>query len=295
MTPPDAFTGVIIQDVQHNAEIQARISTQCEKIEALITTPVDERQAKLDQYINDREKELNLEPESPKVISIVNQGSEGFIHPTSEIKATFILDGFKLDDNTVYGDFVNVFSEMRAAGWKDKTIREMLGSAILTTVNRYFGNSIGGTNTHSDRQQFYMDRSDAYSDAFSIKELKGKGFAECIEKAALANNFFAFMGFDTRLVISSKTKLTEEVGDLHAYVYINSGKAKSIIEVTNPVIVTDHEGKFVGIYPAVYPLTEDQAKRFEAGGEITVTHTDYKQDADGKNIPTISQRKYSIK
>lgn len=293
MTPTEIFSTDEMNEMQRNEAISRNIKRQCEIIESIIVLPDGEKKSGIDNYIKLRMAEISRnDNKNLDVISIVSGGSEGFINGVSEIRTNFSLDGFRMDDVSVYSDFIKSMSDMRSAGSKD-SVRSLIGRGLFTTVNGYFGREV--RNSHLERMKFYQDISGTSSDGFSISEMKGKGIAECLEKSSLSNNLLALMGFETELVLSLETRVDQESSDFHAFVFAESGTAKTIFEITNPVIIKDESGKRTAVYPAVYQLDRQQINLFNSGEQISVTHTDYLKDATGENVPVSTKRMYCKK
>ena len=279
-------------------QISEEIERNCEEIDSFLDANEEEFQKLSQGFINERLAILETSPASPNDLSAFNDGWSGYIHENTEIKAVGYLDGFVLDDKTVYSSLLSTMREAHNSdAWKGKTARDMVGMAIDVSINRYFGNILSTDEVIKNRAFFYSERTTSDSEAFSVAELRGKGVAACMEKAALGNNLFAFLGFESQLVISKHSKLSGEDSpreDFHAFLYVNSGSSKTIIDSTNPIIISD-ETRRIGTYPSIYKLTSEQQVMFENGQRISVTHNDYKLGENGQRVPVSSTRSYSPK
>lgn len=247
------------------------------------------------KYVQDRLSELKKGPASPKELALgYSSNWHGFIHNNTEIHANMMFDGFVLDDNDIYSELLGVMHEMHNnPTWTNESAKSMTGQAIDIVVNKYFANRFSDDSVSARRTQIYSDNSHIGQKAFSIKALKGKEAAECVEKAALGNNLFCFLGYDSELIFSKHTKIESDKEEPHAYLYVNNGKTKRIVDLTNPSCAFDTSGKLLSARVAVYTLSQEQQTMFEGGKEIAITHNDYIVGEDGSKMPKSSTRVYS--
>lgn len=171
--------------------------------------------------------------------------------------------------------------------------RSLALNSIQWTLHSYFGNALAGPNTESDNREFYMDHNSVDSELIHLSELKGKGFAVCAEKAAAAQNLIVFLGLDSYLVNSSRSKLTpdDEKGTAHAYNIIKSENGLTLYDPTNMARTgSTPEGK-QSYNSFLYKLTEEQFQTLKAGGEVPIV---FKESIvkDGKIEEVQTQRVY---
>lgn len=212
-----------------------------------------------------------------------------------EIRRNMMVDPFVLDDPDLYADLFETIRKFKEAeGWKEKSLREIMPNAIHWSLSKYFGNIAAGSNTEMQNREFYLDHTSADSPSISIKELKGKGFAVCAEKAAAAQNLLTFVGMESELIASSGCRIPAEAGEeAHYYILVHGPKGDMIYDPTNPRLLLDKEGKLTSYGPAMYPITEEQSQRLISGESITIEHTDDKVDEGGQRIPDKSSRLYA--
>lgn len=228
-----------------------------------------------DYFIRQRLIDILRNDVRPRSITIFSPPYDGFIHPDSEIKPTMFLDGFNLNDNTIYTLILdNIRLYKKDPRWADKNIRHIVPYAVLKTVGDYFGNYLGYRELETQHHAFYMDNSSSDSEAIPLSELRGKNIAMCTEKAALVQNLLAFLGYQTQLCLSQACQIGEKA-EPHAFNIITTDRGRFIFDPTNPIIVTDTDGNLINILPASYVLTEEQYLNLIKGNTIIVEHTDF--------------------
>ena len=275
-------------------DVAVQIEKVCGDIDSILTNKAESHQLS-QEYAKTRLLELKEEPASPKDLSSLYANSwSGYIHEGTEIHSNMMFNGFVLNDNDVYTELLEVMMEMHEnPSWEGESAKSMTGQAIDIEVNRYFGNRFSDDGVSERRKQIYANNSHMGQKAFSVKEFKGMEASECVEKAALGSNLFCFLGYESKLILSKHTKLDGENEEPHAYLYINDGKVKRIVDLTNPTCAFDASGRLLSARVAVYKLSEEQVSLFEGGKEISITHNDYVVNPDGSKTPKSSIRKYS--
>ncbi len=276
------------------SNITSEIERVCGDIDSILGNKVESQQLS-QEYVKARLSELQETPASPKELSsIYGNDWNGFIHENTEIYSNMMFNGFRLDDNDVYTELLGVMKEMHDnPSWIGESAKSMTGQAIDVEINRYFGNRFSDEYVSARRKNLYSQNSRIGQKAFSVKEFKGQNAAECVEKAALGNNLFCFLGYDSKLILSKHTKVDGEQEEPHAYLYVDNGKAKRIVDLTNPSCAFDANGNLLSARVAVYTLSDEQKALFESGKETAVTHNDYIVNNDGSKTPKPSTRVYS--
>ena len=275
-------------------DVAGDIEKVCGEIDSIIDNITDFQQLS-QEYAKTRLLELREKPASPNELSSIYANSwTGFIHEVTEIHSNMMFNGFVLNDSDIYAELLGIMKEMHDnPSWVGESAKGMTGQAIDIEVTRYFGNRFSDDDVSERRKQIYANNSRIGQKAFGIKEFKGQNAAECVEKAALGNNLFCFLGYDSKLILSNHTKVDGEQEEPHAYLYVNDGKVKRIVDLTNPTCAFDSSGKLLSARIAVYKLSEEQVALFESGKETSITHNDYIVNGDGSKTPKPSTRKYS--
>ena len=253
----------------------------------------DERKQKAaDIFTKERVDQLTTNSQ-PKDFYI-SEFYQGFIHPESNIRRSFIVDPFKIDDPDIYSEFIRNIDELKnMPGWDKKTTRELIPTAVLYAITKYFGNPVGVSDIDSRNQQFYLDSTTSESQGISIKELRGKNIAVCAEKAAVCQNLLSFVGIDSTFVVSNKCQLAGEKEGLHAYNIIHTERGYFIFDPTNPTQYTEQDtNKLVNYLPILYPITNEQYQNLQSGETVEISHTDYVAKNDGDKEPKTSKRIY---
>lgn len=246
-------------------------------------------------YIKKRLAVLSENAETGEMSHVGHGIHKGFLGPEMKIRRNMIVDPFVVDDPDLYADLFKTVREFKEAeGWKERSLREIVPSAVQWTLSKYFGNVAAGSNTEMQNREFYLDHSSVDSSSVSAKELKGKGFAVCAEKAAAAQNLLAFVGMESDLIASSGCRIPVEAEeDAHYYILIHGPKREMIYDPTNPRMTLDKDGRITNYSPAMYPVTQEQAQQLVSGGSITIEHTDDKINADGQQVQVKSNRQYT--
>lgn len=146
-----------------------------------------------------------------KLIDLASEDSfeTGFFTKEQEIDVGgFGGHSFYIDDNEIYYLFfdkvINVINELKK---EDQSIadkmKKIIAKAIKLTEIEYFG---VGNQSRSNRLKLLAKVYDKETDSFpvpSIKVMKGKGVAECVEFASVAHNLWTLAGVKS-YYISSK-------------------------------------------------------------------------------------------
>lgn len=262
------------------------------EIDSISAKPEVQKTDEIQKFVQKRLEELTSNSR-PRNLSVA-EFYQGFIHPESKTRRSFIVDPFRIDDPDIYSEFVQNISELKnMPGWDQRTTRELIPTAVLYTITKYFGNPVGTSDTESRNRQFYMDSTTSESQGISIKELKGRGIAVCAEKAAVCQNLLSFVGLDSTLIFSDKCQLEGEKENLHAYNIIHTERGYFIFDPTNPEQHTKQDVKeLVNYLPVFYPITTEQYRDLQNGDSVEVSHTDYTVTSDGVRQPETLKRIY---
>ena len=262
------------------------------EIDSVLAKPDEQKPEAIDVFIGGRVNELTASSQ-PRNISIA-EFYQGFIHPESNIRRSFIVDPFRIDDTDIYSELIQNIGELKnMPGWDQKITRELMPTAVLYTIAKYFGNAVGTSGTENRNQQFYMDSTTSESQGISIKELKGRGIGVCAEKAGVCQNLLSFAGLDSTLVLSDKCQLAGEKENLYAYNIIHTERGYFIFDPTNPEQHTQQDTRaLVNYSPVFYPITIEQYQNLKSGGTVEISHTDYVVTDSGTKQPEVSKRIY---
>lgn len=244
------------------------------------------------EFIEKRIAALSENAEAGEMSHIGRCIHKGFLGPKMEIRRNMMVDPFVLDDPDLYTDLFETIRKFKEAeGWKEKSLREIMPNAIQWSLSKYFGNIAAGPNTEIQNREFYLNHISTDSPSISIKELKGKNFAVCAEKAAAAQNLLTFVGIESDLIASSGCRIPAEADKkAHYYILVHWPKSDMIYDPTNPKLLFDKDGKLTSYGPAMYPITEEQSQRLISGESITIEHVDDKIDESGQRVPDKSNK-----
>ncbi len=266
----------------NNSETNEQLKTDFE----IYTTEIDdllEHPEKTEQFIENRFEDLEKHS-APETVSFLSKNHRGYINSNSEIKRSYIVDGFKVNDKDIYSGLMDTFRNLKQnGGWENRSTRDMALYAIQYELGKYFGNHFGETDTENANQQFYMNHSSVDSDTIDLAELKGKNIAVCAEKAAVAENLLAFLGAESEVIIA-KSELNPGKKELHMYNVISSSKGNFIYDPTNPQRNHDKKTNSNYMLPALYKITSEQYQQLHEGQDIEVEHTDIETDENGQHL-----------
>lgn len=240
------------------------------EVEKIIDNP-DE----IKSFIDKRLKEIENKNDKGTISIMAKDFHQGFINSESPIRRSYLVEPFYMDDDSLYEDIFSVIKKFKESpGWKEKPLRAMMPYVVQQTIIDYFGNITSYSNTEEDNQSFYIDRDDTESSRISIKEFRGKKFAVCAEKSALAENITSFLGLESYLVLSDSCKIGNETGSLHAYNIWKTNNGYFIYDPSNPAFNLEKDThKILNYAPAVYPISEDDFNKIKNGGTTEVKHT----------------------
>lgn len=209
---------------------------------------------------------------------------EEFIHPESVIEnyqspvqSMFFKTGLRLDDDEVYPDIAHRAVALTRSGLlQGAPLTVTVPFAVVGLVHDYFGS------TSFDTEGVYRKNTDfSQSGTMSIKEYRGKGIAVCAQVAPLTHNLIRFLGYDSTLVYSLENQFDgEEVA--HVYNLFRTPQGVTLYDSPQPGAVFDEEGKYLGEFPALYPLTIEQAETIKSGGNVEVVHRNVILTNEGK-------------
>ncbi len=256
-------------------------------LQAIMETEEPEAQKQTTRvFIEKRLEELKKEiPEKQSTLSLIGNKAEGqFIHPETEIKRNWMVDGFNVNDPEIYTVLLESFGKFYKY-WNKPNPRSIIGHSIIYALSEYFGNHFSVKNTNARNCEFYKDHTTSDSKTIDLSELKEKNLAVCAEKAAVAHNYLKFLGMDSYIIFSDNCKLGDS-NDGHAYIIFSTKNGKFIFDPTNPILIEDSEGKINSVNPALYKISEEDFNHLlnRDNNQITVQHIDQKLD-NGKYIP----------
>ncbi len=261
------------------------------EIDYFLEKPEEEQR----NYIDKRVVFLSKNAESGEISHVGRDVYSGFIGQKMEIRRNIMVDPLVVDDSDLYRDLFEVIKKFKSTdGYKEKSLREIILIAIQWTLSKYFGNIVANSNTDIQNKKFYLDHSSAESPSVSIKELKGKEFAVCAEKAAAAQNLLAFIGMKSDIIASSRCRIPAEADEEgHYYILVHGPKSDMIYDPTNPRLLFDKEEKLISYGPAMYQITAEQVQHLLNGESVVVEHVDDKIEKDGQRISKKQSRIYA--
>lgn len=219
-----------------------------------------------------------------------NSFETGFFAEDQEVEVGgFGGHAFVIDDKEIYYIFFKKIDEnINEVIEKNKSVEEMkipiIANAVLKTEIEYFGS---GNQARTNRlrllARIYNEENDSFN-APSIKVLKGKGLAECVEMASVAHNLFTLAGIKSYYICSKDCHL----GDVDSE-YRNDGHAFELFVDKGVYRIFDlalrNFGKIKG--DPIKDLMEDKPVVIEGKGvRENGVYANYSKmrEADGKNL-----------
>lgn len=192
-----------------------------------------------DKYFWNIVKETDQQKKKDMIDKLVDYASEnsfetGFFAGDQEVEiGGFGGHSFVIDDQEIYYTFfneidrvINIFLE------NNKSVEDdwlsIIATAIYWAEIKYFGS---GNQSRTNRLEILKNtcnRDDGRARVPSIKVLKGKGMAECVELASVAHNLFTLAGLKSYYICSKDCHFgdinSEYQSDGHAFeLFVDKG------------------------------------------------------------------------
>ncbi len=254
---------------------------------------IDNRLRFLEENATERRNEISFFSIGCSRINGRGESSEviGYIPSKTNIKKTAVdMSSFRLDDKDAYKSLIVFLTKKIDPNYiinNGKLCNDNVMRLVQAVLIDYFGMH-GNDN---DRNMLYESKADIDQDdnSFSVKEFKRNNTAMCVERAALAQNLLAFLGYNPMMVYGY---ISNENGDKnvgHAYnIIIRNGKA-IIADFSNPIFKDKRFYK-----TALYPINGETLEQFKKGkGAFTINHKSYKTNDKGEVEETSERRVYS--
>ncbi len=143
------------------------------------------------------EKEVRNNKVDELVLRMVkNKDKNGFWGPEDVLVISHLfMEQFKLDDMDIYHNFFSVLNEKTKKDFSFKTYAE----SIFKTVTDYFGKIPKDNKKRAELTAAFFDNNDEFI-VPSIKELKNKDSAACVEYAAISHNLWLLSGVESYFI-----------------------------------------------------------------------------------------------
>ncbi len=275
------------QEIDSAAE-EARMR---EAVFGLLALDGEEFEVASQEFIDSRLTELTEKALPTSISGFQDMPHEGFIHPETEIFPRAQGTGFKVDDPEIYRGLLDFMKKFSDKGVFDKLPDDRRFRAIGLYALEYFSlEYFARTGTHEERHrlreemmshgQFLIgdDEDEETVDAYSISDIRPIG--ACAEKAAVAQNCLAILGFDTRYAIG-RLEIEGKDEELHAFNLLADREGKIVIyDPTNPLITEKPEGSKTA-KPALYK----GGNQLLEGEPVSVNHIDLAPSDEGGLTP----------
>lgn len=273
--------------------------TFLQQVHALLeSTSGDVKEERIVDFVLRRVQWLSDEVKPQRLSVFGRTFCKGFIHPESDVLRNEWSEALRLDDTELYVVFIKMIDELRTQpAWEGRPLRDLVAAAMQETMGVYFGTYAGDAGVEQRNEEFYAEimRKGKISGEkhFSIRELRGKGVAMCVEKAAAAQNLMAFKGLDSFIVFSTKCVIKGTPNEPpHVYNVVHSERGLFIYDPTNPSVLKRPHGEIAAYRPAVYEITKEQFDSLASGGVVMVQHADYLVRDDGQEERIVKERTY---
>lgn len=160
-----------------------------------------------------------------------NQQANGFWGFEDEVQITFgagTANMIVLDDKNLYYIF---FDALKARLDHNKTLEKpipegkVVVNSIYATIEAYFGKYNGDMQLRENLTLYDFDNEKAPS----IANLKRKGCAACVEKAAVSHNLFLLTGRESYFVSSCSCKFDFAPDQGHSFTFIKNQKGNFML------------------------------------------------------------------
>lgn len=233
--------------------------------------PEREQEREIDRFV--RERVALLMERAPRVTFGFPDKTvvRGFLHPESLIRVhkNHQTIGIRVDDDQPYRECV-----------KEAVRTKQVPLAVQRSIDAYFGtvSSTEKSAAHDRRVAFYTSRLDGPTP--SIRELRDRKTALCVERAALAQNLVTVLGNDSAL-FWAPVRYRDEEGN-HAFNAVTTVDGRHVLyDPNNPIETYDASGVVVETTPGAYPISAAQFEDLLRGRQVVVARPERRRAADG--------------
>lgn len=258
------------EQIRSEETLEAKLA----EITSVAREPDENFLSKTDELIKQRLEMLKDTDQIPEVKGSVEPVS-GFIPSKTKLYRNILAEPFMLTDDSIYRDFINnLRTDLGKPENSQMTARERALFAVQDTIDRYFGNR-GHTKAQEMANQDLYDRA---KEPIRMEDLRGKGIAVCLEKAAVAQNLLTFAGYDSKLAMGEVSKGERFIG--HSFNLVKGEKGYSLYDPSNPRFIYQGDDQMMeGCYPFLSRIgTSFMPKEFFA------EHTDVKYAKEGASL-----------
>jgi hypothetical protein len=247
----------------------------------------EKRNDRINQFIEKRKRELEIDSYAGE-ISFLFPSTDKFLGEKAKIATSTLADPLVMDDDQIYIDFFETLRTLRTdPRWKDQSINNLIPHAFQGSIGRYFGGQRVYDGGDEIRKEIYAQGASTNPIGISVSEFRGKGVAQCAERASMSHNLYLLLGYDAELIVSNTCQM-EGNEDLHLFNKLNSNGKTILYDPSNPYEVLSEEGKAT-YYPAIFVLIPEQAGGFDKGEQVEVKRIEMQRGNDG-NLKPISQQ-----
>lgn len=241
----------------------------CQHIAAALQLEPGARDARLNEIVETRRALIDGSP-MLDFLAAYTQLHRGPLHPSADIEARSGMPAFQLNDNAPYAMLLaNIAEHLSPPQRTAAGVRQSAITQVLWTLGQYFGNFEGSPDRDTARQRMYLEGAPDHT--FSIADFRNTGVGMCVEKAALAQNLLAFLGYDTEL-FGTRMVAQGQPPEGHAFNVIHTDKGRFLLDFSNPVQVHLPNGERSYI-PNVQRLSDEEYRALLSGPGVTVTLT----------------------
>lgn len=163
-------------------------------------------------------------------------------------------------------------------------------------INKYFGyssensrsvifNDIAFQSTTTDEEYFQALQNN------KIGDLKGKGAAQCTEKAAIAQQLLSLFGFESYYCMGCVDLNNRQ--EAHSFNIVKKGNGYAIVDYSLPVTLFNQDGSVKAFYPFVGEMTNEEFNEFVNSGVLKLFDS-YEYHNNNQKVLINDQRKYVL-
>lgn len=163
-------------------------------------------------------------------------------------------------------------------------------------INNYFGyssknsrsvifNDVAFQSTTTDEEYFQALQNN------KIGDLKGKGAAQCTEKAAIAQQLLSLFGFESYYCMGCVDLNNRQ--EAHSFNIVKKGNGYAIVDYSLPVSSFNQDGSVKAFYPFVGEMTNEEFNEF-VNSRVLKLFDSYEYHNNNQKVLINDQRKYVL-
>lgn len=218
----------------------------------------------------------------------------GFFNPETLIRGSNWSLPLKLNDPKFFTEsFISSCQRYLATNSSEKGVRVQSPLIAGGAVARYFNSPLHYDPKSERALKFSIDADIGLHAFINLADIKGKSWADTMERSPLYSQAMSFLGFDVTtcfgLISTAESNGVEE----HMFSVIKTDKGYSIYDIGHPV-VWNHLDGHQQVYAAIFPVRDYQLNEFLRGKPVAFNHSEFNQLADSSFMSRTITRIYRL-